>query len=67
MYRIEIIQWHCSGEFSPLTLPYITQKLEHATWNDHIVWQHINQVNRLLIIWGDCVYIYTYCDTYNAE
>ena len=60
MYRIEIIQWHCSGEFSPLTLPYITQKLEHASWNDHIVWQHINQVNRLLIIWGDCVYIYIY-------
>ena len=43
-----------------LTLPYFTQKLEHATWNDHFVWQHVNQVNRLLIIWGNCVYCYTH-------
>ena len=64
VHRIEIIQWHCSGEFCLLTLPYVTQKLEHATRNDHTVWQHINQFNRLLIIWGDCVYIKTYIVTH---
>ena len=71
MYRIEItyIQWHYSGEFCLLTLPYVTQKLEHATWNDHSAWQHLNHPNRLLIIWGDCVYVYIYIHThkYNAE
>ena len=64
MYWIEIIQWHCSGWICLLTLPYVTQKREHATWNDHIVWQYLNQVDRLLIIWRDCVYIKTYIVTH---
>ena len=61
------IQWQCSDEFCLLTLPYTTQKLEHAIWNNHILWQHINQVNRLLIIWRDCIYVKIYHIEWSQE
>jgi len=55
LHSVSLQRW-----VSPLTLSYVTQKLEHATWNDHFVWQHVNQVDRLLIIWRDCVYCHTH-------
>ena len=64
MYWIKSLTFNSSDKFWLLTLPYVAQKLEHATWNDHSVWQHINQVNRLLIIWRDCVYKKIYCHPY---
>ena len=33
-----------------LTFSYCVQKLEHATWNDHVVWQHHSQSDKLWVI-----------------